>query len=140
MRTIKFRGFNPKNECWIYGYYFVNRGKHFIVEDGIADPQKTWEDFEVKPESIGQFTGQFDMNGTEIYEGDFVFDTNGGYCTGLVQYGFFAFSLGIRYWNLENEIVAKVVGNLYENPELEKDLERFHDDGWSAIVCEKKEE
>ena len=49
MRKIKFRGYNIKNQRWLYGYYLVNRGKHFVVEDEICTPDKTWEDFEVDP-------------------------------------------------------------------------------------------
>lgn len=30
MRQIKFRGRSPKNRTWLYGYYLVNRGEHFI--------------------------------------------------------------------------------------------------------------
>ena len=30
---IKFRGWNTKNKKWLHGYYFVNRGQHFIVVD-----------------------------------------------------------------------------------------------------------
>lgn len=77
-REIKFRGYNPKNKKWIYGYYFVNRGHHFIVEDRPANPLATPEDYEVVKESIGQFTGfyddsdDFDFPQKEIYEGDII--------------------------------------------------------------------
>lgn len=69
-RKIVFRGYNLKNEKWLYGYYLVNRGKHFIAEEGLQPPGMTWEDFEVDPESVGQFTGVKDVKGVEIYEGD----------------------------------------------------------------------
>lgn len=69
-RQIKFRGYNLKNKKWIYGYYFVNRGKHFIADDGIAAPGATWEDFEVDAESVGQKVGE--VGGVELYEGDIV--------------------------------------------------------------------
>ena len=71
-RKIKFRGYNLKNKKWIYGNYFMNRGKHFVVEDEIAEPQKTWEDFEVDSESVGQYVGKNDNEGNEIYEGSLI--------------------------------------------------------------------
>ena len=67
-RKIIFRGYNLKNNRWLYGYYLVNRGKHFIAEEGLQPPGMTWEDFEVDPESVGQYVG--DYNGTHIFEGD----------------------------------------------------------------------
>lgn len=69
-RRIQFRGYNLKNKKWLYGYYFVNRGKHYIVQDEVVDPFAEESDFEVDPESVGQFTGVKDVKGVEIYEGD----------------------------------------------------------------------
>lgn len=69
-RKISFRGYNLKNKMWLYGYYIVNRGKHFIAEEGLQPPGMTWEDFEVDPESVGQKVGE--VGGVELYEGDIV--------------------------------------------------------------------
>ena len=71
MRTIKFRGFNKKRGIWLYGSYILNRGLHFVAPDEFADG-KTWDDYEVEANTIGQFTGLYDKNGKEIYEGDIV--------------------------------------------------------------------
>lgn len=67
-RKIVFRGYNLKNNKWLYGYYLVNRGKHFIAEEGLQPPGMTWEDFEVDPESVGQYVGEY--KGKAIFEGD----------------------------------------------------------------------
>ena len=69
-REIKFRGYNLKNNMWIYGYYLVNRGKHYIVQDEVVEPFKEASDFEVDAESVGQCVGQY--NGECIFEGDIV--------------------------------------------------------------------
>lgn len=69
-RTIKFRGYNLKNKKWLYGYYLVNRGKHYIVQDEVVDPFAEKSDFEVDPESVGQYVG--DYKGNAIFEGDMV--------------------------------------------------------------------
>lgn len=69
-RQISFRGYNLKNKMWLYGYYIVNRGKHYIVKDEVVEPFSEPSDFEVDPKSVGQYVG--DYNGKAIFEGDVV--------------------------------------------------------------------
>lgn len=71
MREIKFRGRNPKNEQWLYGFYLQNRGAHFVCPDEFAD-DKSWDDYEILPETLGQYTGLKDEFEKEVYEGDIV--------------------------------------------------------------------
>lgn len=124
MREIKFRGYNAKNKEWLYGCYLINRGEHFICPDGIQPADKTSEDFQIVPETLGQFTGLHDKDGKEIYEGDIIhlgdptilYDVIWRDC-GLMamQEGTQSF-IGLRFWS---ECIT-VVGNIHDNPELLK--------------------
>lgn len=69
-RKIQFRGYNLKNNKWLYGYYLVNRGKHYIVQDETVNPFSEPEDFEVDLESVGQYVAT--IKGVDLYEGDYV--------------------------------------------------------------------
>lgn len=74
MRTILFHGKTLFTNEWKFGGYATMDGRHFIV-DSTTYPDNTcsWGAYEVYPNSVGQFTGQFDAAGDPIHEGDIVY-------------------------------------------------------------------
>ena len=123
MRTIKFRGYNKKNSAWLYGSYILNRGAHFVAPDEFADG-KTWEDYEVDPATVGQFTGLHDRNGIKIYEGDILL-YNGNRRTVEWNYGTFGLSMHENgfpfqaFYELPVPIVdSTVVDNIHDDKNL----------------------
>lgn len=133
MREIIFRGRRVDNGEWAYGY---------LVEatNVITDKKATFifgQDttyfthgefacsFEVKPETVGQFTGLTDKNGKKVFEGDVV--EYAGSCGEIV----FAECRG-SFLSREKDMycewlstlprygtgIMEIIGNIYDNKDL----------------------
>jgi hypothetical protein len=72
MRLINFRGRSIKTGKWVYGSLVTtNANPNVMMIDVSDDKDEMYHEIEyVDPETVGQFTGQYDFNGHPIYVGD----------------------------------------------------------------------
>lgn len=112
MREIKFRAWDKELKKW------SDKPLIGAAKDITSDTDCVWS----------QFTGKYDIRGTEIYEGDIVrFQRREGELfVGEISYveeygAYFVIHSGIS----DNQLYAfsryEVIGNIFENPELLSD-------------------
>jgi len=134
MRQIKFRGKTKVTGKWICGDIAHLYGDVHIQTDISDNDRRGTIGWDVDVDTIGQFTGIVDRNGTEIYEGDIIraYDSNGKpvlhevyyfnkearFATKLIGYENLNEGLLIQKWI--NELDFEIIGNIFDNPELLK--------------------
>lgn len=125
MREILFRGKTFGNGKWVYGDLVQNtQDKQTLII--IAETKESVSYKEVDKDTIGQFTGLTDKNGTKIFEGDILQLCAGTYPIKVIYDG-----LGWKFIRngkcikgaFECDIIhdielCKIVGNIHDNPEL----------------------
>lgn len=150
MREILFRGKRTDNGEWVEGYYSNLGGNHprvlkeniFIGKIGRV---LEFENIDILPETVGQYTGLTDKNGKRIFEGDILqgeqypFKSDGKYnyfvevCywDNAPEFGIYTFKnpkadiRGISEGNTDNmqdweSSDWEIIGNIHDNPELLK--------------------
>lgn len=120
MRKIKFRAQDIASNKWLFGDIRHHKNDVCIFEQGGNKGEQ------VKPETVGQFTGLHDKHGHEIYEGDILL-YNGIRRAVEWKYGTFGLSMHENgfpfqaFYELLVPIVdSTVIGNVFDNPELMK--------------------
>ena len=135
MRELKFRAWHKKNKCWygagdpysltFYGFSIFGECT-LLCTPGIEDLEHL---------EITQYTGLKDKNGKEIYEGDVLENTFRG-DAGEIYFGdggegepadYVGEYVGWCYGRGETTGITrqaaralKIIGNIYENPDLLK--------------------
>lgn len=141
MKQIKFRGRHINTGEWLFGSHYDDCGEEYILPN-IVGSAIDYEDYQVDPNTVGQYTNLHDKKDQEIYKGDILLvefsDKSGGkYLVGwnektaswgiMDRYEYQSLKEGYDFAEFKNHtllaffkeaIICEVVGNIYDNPEL----------------------
>ncbi len=127
MREIKFRGMGIDGTFFVGNLAIIlKRIDHLKPGSFISNSVGMPFAYQVRSETIGQFTGQHDSNNIEIWEGDSCRNSHGE--IGIVVFtngGFWLKYIEPYDWDpmCPAELINRgsnyeVIGNIYDNPEL----------------------
>ena len=137
-RPIKFRGYSEELKSFVYGFF------QEVEAEGVGYSYIFWQGNTtyVRADSVAQFTGMYDKNGKEIYEGDIIlFQKFSNWdddsmkrhkATVIFKEGCFMWEIlefgkkSVTYYANATEPLRntnsiwglEVIGNIYVNPEL----------------------
>lgn len=121
MREILFRGKTTDKDEWVEGFYTAedyNIFDHKVDFDPRIQISGKCVSVAVDPQTVGQFTGLYDKNGTKIFEGDIVELGITYEISYIKKYARFAGrNSGCIFSSLPFDRV-RVIGNIHDNPEL----------------------
>jgi hypothetical protein len=122
MRDYKFRGKRRDNGEWVTGYFWLmnderNGNKACITVSNVGADD--FFNYEVIPETVGQYSTIQDQATKDIYEGD-VIKVAGRLLRVIFDAGCFLSIWGqnryrLNQWGSEG---VEVIGNIHDNPEL----------------------
>jgi len=146
-----YRG-KTKDGEWVEGaylhqtdFYGDNVDRHFIIDGTTTQDYDIGYEYEVLPETVGEWTGLTDKNGKRIFEGDIVrINRSLEGISGVVRFGkyfhskcdeyhceHYGFHIAYEWYGYcqntgyslteEWQCDFEIIGNIHDNPELVKE-------------------